>query len=200
MREESAYLLAHIFVSLEEIISTEIMAIPPPFNFQKWLDENRHLLKPPVANKNLYPESDDYIVMVVAGPNARKDYHYNETEEWFYQLEGNINVRIQEDGKPRDIKLGPGDMFLCPANTPHSPGRSEGSIGLVVERVREGRGFKDGLMWFCDNCNTKLHDVRFELKNIEKDFLPRFKEFYGSKDLRTCKSCGHEMETDPRFV
>jgi 3-hydroxyanthranilate 3,4-dioxygenase len=138
--------------------------------------------------------------MVVAGPNARKDYHYNETEEWFYQLEGNINVRIQEDGKPRDIKLGPGDMFLCPANTPHSPGRSEGSVGLVVERVREGRGFKDGLMWFCDKCNTKLHDVRFELKNIEKDFLPRFKEFYGSKDLRTCKNCGHEMESDPRFV
>ena len=34
--------------------------------------------------------------MVVAGPNARKDYHFNETEEWFYQLEGNINVRIQE--------------------------------------------------------------------------------------------------------
>jgi 3-hydroxyanthranilate 3,4-dioxygenase len=176
------------------------MAIAPPFNFQKWLDENRHLLKPPVANKNLYPESDDYIVMVVAGPNARKDYHYNETEEWFFQLEGNINVRIQEDGKPRDVKLGPGDMFLCPANTPHSPARAEGSVGLVVERVREGRGFTDGLMWFCDNCNTKLHDVRFELKNIEKDFLPRFKEFYGSKDLRTCKNCGHEMETDPRFV
>lgn len=176
------------------------MAIAPPFNFQKWLDENRHLLKPPVANKNLYPESEDYIVMVVAGPNARKDYHYNETEEWFYQLEGNINVRIQENGKPRDIKLGPGDMFLCPANTPHSPGRSEGSIGLVVERVREGRGFKDGLMWFCDNCNNKLHEVRFELLNIEKDFQPHFKHFYGSKDLRTCKKCGHEMETDPRFV
>lgn len=176
------------------------MAIAPPFNFQKWLDENRHLLKPPVANKNLYPESDDYIVMVVAGPNARKDYHYNETEEWFYQLEGNINVRIQEDGKPRDIKLGPGDMFLCPANTPHSPGRSEGSIGLVVERVREGRGFKDGLMWFCDNCNNKLHEVRFELLNIETDFQPHFKHFYGSQALRTCKNCGHVMDTDPRFV
>ena len=83
---------------------------------------------------------------------------------------------------------------------PHSPGREEGSVGLVVERVREGRGFKDGLMWFCDNCNNKLHDVRFELKNIETDFLPRFKEFYGSEELRTCNNCGHVMETDPRFV
>ncbi len=176
------------------------MAIAPPFNFKKWLDENRHLLKPPVANKNLYPQSDDYIVMVVAGPNARKDYHFNETEEWFYQLEGNITVKIQEDGKARDVNLGPGDMFLCPAGIPHSPGRHEGSIGLVVERVREGRGFKDGLQWYCDSCNHKLYDVRFELKNIETDFLPHFKHFYGSEELRTCDNCGHVMETDPRFV
>ena len=84
--------------------------IRAPFNLQKWIDENRHLLKPPVANKNLYPEGTDYIVMIVGGPNARKDYHYNETEELFYQLEGNITVRIQEDGAPRDIQLGPGDM------------------------------------------------------------------------------------------
>ena len=76
------------------------MAVPKPFNFQQWLDENRDLLKPPVANKNLTPESDDYIVMVVAGPNARKDYHYNETEEFFYQLEGNITVKVQVDGQP----------------------------------------------------------------------------------------------------
>lgn len=174
--------------------------IPAPFNLKKWIDENRHLLKPPVANKNLYPEGTDYIVMIVGGPNARKDYHYNETEELFYQLEGNINVRIQEDGKPRDIKLGPGDMYLHPAKVPHSPGRTEGSIGLVIERVRAGKGFTDGLLWFCDNCNTKLHEAYFELHDIEKDFLPHFKEYYGSKELRTCKNCGEVMEADPRFV
>jgi 3-hydroxyanthranilate 3,4-dioxygenase len=97
------------------------MAIQIPFNFHKWLEENRDKLKPPVGNKNLYPLGEDYIVMVVAGPNARKDYHYNETEEFFFQLEGNITVRIQEDGKPVDMKLGPGDMFLLPAKVPHSP-------------------------------------------------------------------------------
>jgi 3-hydroxyanthranilate 3,4-dioxygenase len=171
-----------------------------PFNLQKWIDENRHLLKPPVANKNLYPEGTDFIVMIVGGPNARKDYHYNETEEWFYQLKGEINVRIQEDGKAVDIKLGPGDMFLCPPNTPHSPMRSEGSIGLVIERVRKGKGLTDGLMWFCDKCNHKLHEYKFELSDIENDFLPRFKEYYASEELRTCKNCGLVMETDPRFV
>jgi 3-hydroxyanthranilate 3,4-dioxygenase len=170
------------------------------FNFNKWLEEHRHELVPPVGNKNLYHDSDDYIVMVVAGPNARKDYHYNETEEWFFQLEGHITVRIQEDGKPREVHLGPGDMFLCPAKTPHSPVREAGSVGLVLERKRAGRGFTDGLMWFCESCNHSLHAAYFELNNIEQDFLPHFREFYGSETLRTCGECGHVMESDPRFV
>lgn len=176
------------------------MEIKKPFNLQKWIDENRHLLKPPVANKNLYPEGTDYIVMIVGGPNARKDYHYNETEELFYQLEGNITVKIQVDGKAQDIHLGPGDMFLCPPKIPHSPARTEGSIGLVIERVREGKGYKDGLLWFCERCNHKLHENYFELHNIEKDFLPRFKDYYSNEALRTCKSCGHVMESDARFA
>jgi len=176
------------------------MAIAPPFNLAKWVEENRDKLKPPVGNKNLYPLGEDYIVMIVAGPNARKDYHYNETEELFYQLEGNITVKTQVDGKLVEMKLGPGDMYLHPAKVPHSPAREAGSIGLVVERVREGKGYKDGLMWFCDNCNNKLHDTYFELKDIEKDFLPRFKEYFGSEAFRTCSKCGTVMETDPRFV
>ncbi|MGB1074922.1 MAG: 3-hydroxyanthranilate 3,4-dioxygenase [Flavobacteriales bacterium] len=176
------------------------MAIPKPFNLTAWIEENRELLKPPVGNKNLYVDSGDYIVMIVAGPNARKDYHYNETEELFYQLEGHITVRIQEDGKAVDMRLGPGDMYLHPARVPHSPMREAGSLGLVIERKREGTAAQDGLLWFCDKCNAKLHDTYFELKNIEKDFLPRFREFYGSEALRTCKSCGHVMETDHRFV
>ncbi len=175
------------------------MAVSQPFNLQKWIDENRNLLKPPVANRNLYPAGTDYIVMIVAGPNARKDYHYNETEELFYQLEGDINVRIQEDGKAVDIPIREGEMFLLPPKIPHSPMRSEGSIGLVIERVRTSE-HTDGLMWFCDNCNNKLHDTYFPLTNVETDFQPRFREYYASEELRTCSKCGHEMETDPRFV
>lgn len=176
------------------------MAIKKPFNLQKWIDDNRDLLKPPVGNKNLYVDAGDYIVMIVGGPNARKDYHYNESEELFYQLEGDINVRIQEDGKAVDVPIKAGEMFLLPAKVPHSPGRSEGSVGLVIERVRIGTDMKDGLMWFCDKCNNKLHETYFPLTNIEKDFLPRFREFYGSEELRTCSNCGLVMETDPRFV
>lgn len=176
------------------------MAIQKPFNLNKWIDENRHLLKPPVGNKNLYIDSGDYIVMIVAGPNARKDYHYNETEELFYQLEGEITVYIQDNGKKKAMKLSAGDMFLLPAKTPHSPVRSEGSIGLVIERKRAGKGFTDGLLWHCDNCNHKLHEVYFELHDIEKDFLKHFNHFYNSEALRTCDKCGTIMETDKRFV
>lgn len=110
------------------------MAIQKPFHLNQWVEENRDLLKPPVGNKNLYVSSGDYIVMIVAGPNARKDYHYNETEELFYQLEGNITVYIQDDGEKKAMQLGPGDMFLLPAKVPHSPVREENSIGLVVEK------------------------------------------------------------------
>ena len=176
------------------------MAILKPFNLKKWIDENRHLLKPPVGNKNIYVDSEDYIVMIVAGPNARKDYHYNETEELYYQLEGEITVYIQEDGEKKAMKLSAGDMFLLPARIPHSPNRGENSIGLVVEQKREGKEIPDGLLWFCENCNHKLYEVYFELHDIEKDFLKHFNHFYNSSALRTCTACGTVMDSDPRFT
>jgi len=176
------------------------MPIIKPFNLHKWIEVNRDLLKPPVGNKNLYKEAGDFIVMIVGGPNARKDYHYNESEEWFYQVEGDINVRIQEEGKAVDIPIKEGEMFLLPAKVPHSPMRSEGSVGLVIEKVRKGTNDMDGLLWFCDNCNHKLHETYFPLTNIESDFIPRFKAYYASKELLTCDKCGTEMDTDPRFI
>lgn len=175
------------------------MGIKRPFNLQKWIEENRDLLKPPVGNKNLYTDAGDYIVMIVGGPNARKDYHYNETEELFYQLEGEILVKIQEDGKAVDVPIKAGDMYLHPAKVPHSPIRPAGSVGLVIERKRE-KNHTDGLQWYCDKCNNMLHDTYFHLTNIENDFLPRFKEFYTSEDKRTCSNCGHVMEVDDRFI
>lgn len=176
------------------------MSIQQPFNLGRWISENRDTLKPPVGNRNLYTGSGDYIVMVVAGPNARKDYHYNETEELFYQLEGTIEVHIQEDGEKKTMRLGPGDMYLHPAKVPHCPVRPEGSIGLVIERKRADMDVDDGLLWFCDNCNHKLYEAYFTLNDIEKDFLAHFKTFYSSKELRTCNKCGTEMPVDPRYT
>jgi 3-hydroxyanthranilate 3,4-dioxygenase len=176
------------------------MPIKRPFNLQQWIADNRELLKPPVGNKNLYADAGDFIVMVVAGPNARKDYHWNETEELFLQIEGDIEVGIQENGKAVTIPIKQGEMFLLPARTPHQPRRGTGTIGLVIESKRADRQMKDGLLWFCEKCNHKLHEDYFVLYDIEKDFLPRFKHFYTSEKLRTCEHCGTVMEADPRFI
>lgn len=174
--------------------------INAPFNLYKWIADNKHLLKPPVANKNLYVQSGDFIVMIVAGPNARKDYHYNETEELFFQIEGSITVYIQQDGEKKVMQINEGDMYLLPAKTPHSPNRTPNSIGLVIERKRIDLNGQDGLLWFCDNCNHKLYEVYFPLENIENDFLPHFEDFYNSIEKRTCDNCGTIMPVEAAYL
>ena len=168
------------------------MPVTRPFSFKKWIDENRHLLKPPVGNKVVY-EDTEFIVMVVGGPNARKDYHYNESEEFYYQLEGDIKVGIQEDGKAELLHIKEGEIFLLPPRMPHSPMRGPNTIGLVMERKRRD-GEKDGLIWFCEKCNNKLYEEYFPLTNIMTQFQGVFAKFYGSEEHRTCKKCGHIME------
>ena len=165
------------------------MPIQRPFNFQKWIDGHRHLLKPPVGNQCVY-DAEDFIVMVVGGPNSRKDYHWDEGEEFFYQIEGDITVKIQEDGQAVDVPILEGEMFLLPPRVPHNPIRPANTIGLVIERKRLA-GEKDGLLWFCEKCNHKLFEEYFVLGSIEHDFPPVFERFYRSLDARTCKACGH---------
>lgn len=171
------------------------MSITRPFNFKKWIDENRHLLKPPVNNKVVYKDTE-FIVMVVGGPNSRKDYHYNESEEFFYQLEGDVLVKIQEDGKSIDVPIKEGEIFLLPPRVPHNPVRYKDTIGLVMERRRR-EGEKDGLMWFCEKCNHKLFDEYFTLTDITSQFQSVFQKFYSSENLRTCTNCGHKMDPPP---
>jgi 3-hydroxyanthranilate 3,4-dioxygenase len=163
-----------------------------PFNFMKWIEDNRHLLKPPVGNKCMIDE--DFIVMVVGGPNKRKDYHYEEGPEFFYQIEGDITVKIIEDGEKKDINLSAGDMYYLPPRIPHSPQRSEGSIGVVIERKRTD-GEMDGLMWYCENCGNKLYEEFFQLDNIVEQLPPIMEKFYADEEKRTCSNCGTVMES-----
>jgi len=169
------------------------MAIQRPFSFKQWIDDNRHLLKPPVGNQVVYSDNKDFIVMVVGGPNSRKDYHYNETEEFFYQLEGDIILRIIEEGKAVEIPIHEGEIFLLPPKVPHSPQRPANTVGLVME-IKRNHGEKDGFMWFCESCNNKLHDEYFYLTDIVKQLPPVMEKFYSSAELRTCKNCNSIME------
>ena len=160
-----------------------------PFHLFNWINENKHLLQPPIGNKNLYIESEDYVVMVVGGPNARTDFHYNETEELFYQLEGDIELHLQIDGKREVVPIKQSEIYLLPAKIPHSPSRRANTVGLVIERKRHKTGGKDGLLWFCKNCNHLLHEVYFGLENIEKDFIKHFNYYKENKELHCCKKC-----------
>lgn len=171
--------------------------LPPAFNLQNWIEENRHLLRPPVGNKCIV--NGDFIVMIVGGPNARTDYHWEEGPEFFHQLEGEMVLRIQEDGNVRDVTIRAGEMFYLPPRIPHSPQRGPNSIGLVIERKRLAHE-KDGLMWFCEICNHKLYEEFFTLKNIETDFPTVFEHFYRSIDARTCKKCTHLNPTPERYA
>ena len=158
--------------------------LPEPLNLQAWIEEHRDLLKPPVGNKCVY--DGDFIVMIVGGPNQRTDYHWDEGPEFFYQLEGEMVLRVQEDGKARDIPIKAGEVFYLPPRVPHSPQRMENSIGLVVERKRLDHE-RDGLMWFCERCNTPLYAESFALVNVETQFQAVFERFYRSIEHRTCK-------------
>lgn len=163
----------------------------PPFNFKKWIEDNRQDLKPPVGNKKVY-EDGDFMITVVGGPNSRKDYHDDPGEEFFYQIEGNMVLRVMEQGRPRDIPINEGDMFLLPPHVLHSPQRQANTVGLVIERKRAAEE-RDGFLWFCDKCHAKLHEEYFALKDIVKDLPPAFDRFWNNEEARTCKSCGHVM-------
>jgi 3-hydroxyanthranilate 3,4-dioxygenase len=170
------------------------MALSKPFNLKKWIDDNRHLLKPPVGNQQIYRGNDDYIVMVVGGPNGRKDYHWEDGEELFLQLEGDVHVNIiNDDGKPERIDIREGEMFLLPPRVPHSPQRPANTVGIVIERYRHA-GEMDKLMWFCESCHQKLHEASFALEDITTQIKAAIQDFMSSESLRTCKHCGAVME------
>lgn len=169
------------------------------YNLHQWIEENRHLLKPPVGNKVVYQETEDFIVMVVGGPNARTDYHYNETEEFFYMVEGDMTLRIQEDGKAVDVPIREGEIFLLPGKVPHSPQRKAGTVGIVIERKRNST-HTDGLLWFCPSCNTKLYEEYFGMTNIMTQMQGVFKEFYSNPANYTCPSCGHVIDVPEQGV
>jgi len=168
------------------------MPITPPINFNNWIEEHRHLLKPPVGNRVVYDEGD-FMIMVVGGPNSRKDYHVDTVEEFFYQLEGDMLLKIMEDGKRVNIQIKEGEIFLLPKNVPHSPQRFENTVGLVVEYQRE-EGALDAFQWYCDECDKMIHEVTLDLDNIVTQLPPLFEAYWNSLDARACESCGAVQE------
>lgn len=164
----------------------------PPFNLAQWIEDHKEQLKPPVCNQQVF-EAGDFIIMIIGGPNTRKDYHDDPGEEFFYQLKGDMVLRVRENGKPKDMHIREGEVFLLPAHIHHSPQRFADTVGLVIER-RRFPGELDGFLWYCDACHVKIHEEYLPLKNIVEDLPPLFSRFWENEAARTCKSCGAVME------
>ena len=164
------------------------MALMPPFNFKKWIDEHRHLLKPPVGNQLVWKDQE-FIVMVVGGPNSRTDFHIDESEEFFYQLEGDIQLHVLVDGKRDVVHIREGEIFLLPPNVPHSPQRPPNTVGLVLERRRLSHE-KDSFLWICEKCGNELYRESFHLTDIVTQLPPVFEHFYGNEKNCLCRNCG----------
>jgi 3-hydroxyanthranilate 3,4-dioxygenase len=162
-----------------------------PINFKKWIEENRASLRPPVGNKQVW-EDREFMVTVVGGPNSRTDYHINQGEEFFYQLEGDIVLKVLENGKPVDLPIREGEIFLLPPNVPHSPQRAAGTLGMVLERKRLPHE-KDGFLWLCPKCGETLYQEFLPVKDLVRDLPPVFERFYGNAEHSTCKKCGHRV-------
>ncbi len=168
------------------------MPIPAPFSLDRWIAENRGSLKPPVGNKLLFRDGD-FIVMAVGGPNSRKDFHHDPSEEIFYQVQGDIVLKTIQDGSVTDVTIRQGDIFLLPAQVPHSPQRPAGTVGIVVERRRQADEL-DGFSWYCENCGACLHLERVAVGDIERQLPLIFSRFYSNVQRRTCRSCGAVMQ------
>ena len=157
-----------------------------------WVEQHRDQLRPPVGNARIF-EDGDFIIMAVGGPNRRKDFHIDPGDELFLQLEGDIVLRVEDDGALRDVAIAQGQMFLLPAGVPHSPQRPENTIGLVVERKRTGSE-QDGLRWYCDRCGEVIHETFFVLTDITTQLRAAIEAWNGDPALRTCSACGHVTE------
>jgi 3-hydroxyanthranilate 3,4-dioxygenase len=186
-----------LFTGVQTMITALTTKVMPAINLKKWVEENRDQLKPPVGNKYLYC-GEDFFVMVIGGPNARNDFHVTASEEYFYQVKGDIVVKIRDDEGIKDFVVRAGETFFIPPNVPHAPCRPEGTIGVVVERNRKA-GEVEHQVFYCDKCYELVHDNEFDCRDIVEHFRDAMEAFWADPQLSTCQ-CGHRIARPGPYV
>lgn len=179
-------------------IASQSAPLSLPLSLPKWLSENSHLLKPPINNYCVY--HDPMTVMVVGGPNARMEYHINETPEFFYQYKGRMLLKtvqkINGAEEFRDVYINEGELFLLPANTPHNPVRFENTVGVVIEQPRPD-GSLDRLRWYCSNCGDIVNEASFFCTDLGTQIKEAVNAFKEDHEARKCMNCGTVCDTAP---
>ncbi|EGD74082.1 3-hydroxyanthranilate 3,4-dioxygenase [Salpingoeca rosetta] len=164
-------------------------------NIEGWVEENKASFAPPVCNKLMH--GDGLLkIMFVGGPNIRRDFHIEEGEELFFQLKGDMVLKIMEQGKPKDVKIKEGEIFVLPGRIPHSPQRFEDTVGLVIERERSEKEL-DGLRYYRkQDDSTPLWERWFHCYDLGTQLKPVIDEFFASEEHKT-DTPTKENVTDP---
>ncbi len=156
------------------------------FNLKQWVDENRRNW----GQRRIIWEDSDFIAFVTRGPNSRTDFHIDPGDEIFYQLEGELNLHYMTAEQKHEIAvITEGELFLLPANVPHSPRRGEGSWTFVIERKRRPDE-QDRFVWYCEKCGTKLYETTVRFDDPTNAVKRANDSMKANKDLRTCPRCG----------
>lgn len=166
-----------------------------PLNMTKWIEDNKSSFLPPVCNKLMYG-AGQLKVMLVGGPNARKDYHIDEGEEFFYMIKGDLLLRIIEKGRPKELIIKEGEVFVLPSRIQHSPQRLENTVGLVIERERLPDE-SDGLRYFCEDGVTPLWEKWFHCEDLGTQLAPIIKEYFSSESFKTGVPDPDNIAKDP---
>ena len=167
------------------------------FHLKRWVDENQHLFNPPFKTNRLLVHHKDFLVMVLRGPNTRLDFHIEPGDEFFYQIEGEMELHLKPEGESRQVvKIGQGEIFVCPGGLPHSPRRVENTWGLVIERKRRNDE-KEEFAWFCENCDAPALRRVVNQGDIPNQVAAVYQEFNADERIRTCRVCGYVFPQTP---
>ena len=165
------------------------------FDLWDWIARHREAFEPPVGNKVIWEDSQ-FTAMIIRGPNARRDFHVDPSDEIFYMLKGDMVLEYMDGGRRHEQVIREGGLMLVPALTPHAPHRPADTWGLVVE-IKRAPGQTESLVWFCERCDARIHEVTMPVGDIEKDLKAAIERFDASVELRTCRPCGHVQPEKP---
>jgi 3-hydroxyanthranilate 3,4-dioxygenase len=168
-----------------------------PIDVKRWIDENGSLFDPPYRTNQVLGHYDEFVVMMLHGPNARLDFHREAGEEFFHQIRGDIELHLKPDDGPRQVvKIREGEIFLCPGGLAHSPRRPEGSWGLVIERRRKADE-QEEFIWYCERCDGLVLTRSVAPADVAAQVVKIYQVFNADAALRTCSKCGYVLPLAP---
>src|SRR5438105_13469987 len=164
---------------------------------KEWIEENRGLFKPPYKTNRVLAHFNEFIVMVLHGPNSRLDFHREAGEEFFQQIYGDIELHLKpKDGPRQVVTIREGEIFLCPAGLAHSPRRGAGTWGLVIERKRKSDE-REEFLWFCENCDEMVLSKTLPQGDVAAQVTRIYEAFNADAAMRSCKKCGYVFPVTP---